>query len=603
MKGFFQSLLGSLAAFILLCLLGIGAFISLIGVIASLAEEPSIEVPAGSVLVLNLNTTIHDTPPSGSLAAIIEATLSDTPQPTTYLLKLLDTIERAKTDDAVAALLLHGNLQAQGYGSGLGAISELRGAIDDFKQSGKPVYAYLVSPSQKDYYLASVATEVWMNPFGLLSINGLATNGPFLGEALKKYGIGVQATVAGDYKSAIELFTRTNMSDADRKQRTELLNDLWATLLTQIGEARDKKLVEMTALSANGAFFDANDSREVSLIDKIGYLDELIDHLATTHQIAAEGSTFQQIDIHDYAQAVGSELEGNVTTGERIAVVYAEGDIIDGASYPGYIGGDWLASELRRLRNDTEVQAVVLRVNSPGGSAVASEIIQRETRLLALEKPLIVSMGSYAASGGYWISAYAEKIYAQPYTITGSIGVFGLVFNIKDAAESHSVYFDGVKTAPFADLYTLSRPRSEMEMSLIQGFTDEIYGAFVEKVAQGRSLHPTEVHKLARGRVWSGASAQEQSLVDEIGGLADAIDEALRIANTDTYAIEQIPGPSTFAESFALLLEETGAPPLSKASNPIEGITKQLETVTRLSRSLNDPRSVYTRMPHGFEGL
>lgn len=606
MKAFFQSLLGSLTAFIILGVISLVAFFALIGAIATMSDQQIVDVKAGSVLVFDLNTTIKDAPPMTTVDAALQEALGGGSYSATYLLKVLDAIDRAKTDEDISALLLHGNLLQDGYGSGLAAISEIRNALIDFQSSGKPIYAYLIDPSQKDYYLASVADEIWINPFGMISLNGLATNGPFLGNTFEKYGIGVQTTRVGEYKSAVEIFTRTGMSAPDREQKTVLLNDLWQTLLAEISVARAIDPQEAVQLSNSSAFFTAEDALAAKLADKAGYLDELIEHLVATYDYSKADESFQQVDLVDYANARGFEMDTfmiDVSDQERIAVVYAEGEIIDGGYYPDYVGGDWLAYELRRLRKDEDVKAVVLRVNSPGGSAMASEIIQRETRLLAAQKPLVVSMGSYAASGGYWISAYADKIYAQPYTITGSIGVFGLIFNIQEAAEGFAVNFDGVKTSPFADIYTVTRPRSESEMTLIQKFTDEIYDAFIDKVAEGRSIDAVQVREIAQGRVWSGLSAKGLSLIDEIGGLDTAINEAVKLSELSELTIEQIPAPSTFADTLEMLLAEAGAAPVAKISSPLNRIATELEALNRQLRALNDPRSVYTRMPYGLEGL
>lgn len=602
-KFFFQSLLGSLAAFVILGVSGIVACTALFVVLAGIDDQPLLEVEAGSVLVFNLNTTIKDTPPTTDISQAVQGVLSGTLQPETYLLKVLDVIARAKVDEDIPALLLHGSLLQGGYGSGLAAISEIRMALEDFKQSGKPVYAYLVAPSQKDYYLASVADEVWVNPFGEISLNGLAINGAFLGKTLEKYGVGVQTTRVGAYKSAVEQFTRSSMSDADREQKSLLLNELWGSLLVEISTSRGLSPEGILKLSREDAFFSAAAAQSENLADRVGYLDELIDHLANTYQRQDSEETFQQIDLNDYAAVRGFEGDIIANAGERIAIVYAEGEIIDGGQFSGYIGGDSLAAELRRLRHDAEVKAVVLRVNSPGGSAVASEVIQRETRLLAEAKPLVVSMGSYAASGGYWISAYADKIYAQPYTITGSIGVFGLVFNIQQAAENFAVQFDGIKTSPFADIYSATRPRTADEMALIQAFTDRIYDAFIDKVAEGRALEVAHVRELAQGRVWTGVSAKQLALVDAFGGINAAINEAAQLTDLDTLRIEQVPAPSAVGDIIARLLDESGAAPVAKASNPLSRITSNIEDLSNQLRSLNDPRSVYARMPYGLEGL
>lgn len=602
MKVFFQSLLGSLMAFIILGVVAFIGFLAVIGIIVSISGESAVEVEPGSVLVFDLNTTIQDAPPMAEISLAMQEALSGEAQSTTYLLKILDAIDRAKKDEDISALLLHGNLLTDSYHSSLAAVSEIRKALESFKASGKKVYAYLLNPSQKDYYLASVADEVWLNPFGMISLNGLATNGPFLGSTLEKYGIGVQTTRAGTHKAAVEMFTRTGMSNADREQKTVLLNDLWSTLLAEISISREMSLEGLLQLSNEIAFFTATDALTVNLADRIGYLDELIDHLANTYHDSEE--TFRQMDLIEYAEVRGFELDTITQEGERIAIVYAEGEIIDGDyNISGYIGGDWLAYELRRLRQDDAVKAVVLRVNSPGGSAVASEIIQRETRLLTEQKPLIVSMGGYAASGGYWISAYADKIYAQPYTITGSIGVFGLIFNVKNAAQNFAVYFDGVKTSPFADIYSATRPRTDDEMALIQKFTDDIYEAFINKVAEGRSMEPVTVGEIAQGRVWSGLSAKDLSLIDEIGGLNDAINEAVALGGVDSLMIEQVPAPAELADKLAAFFQESDAVPVAGLSGSFGKIAAKFNTLTSHLRGLNDPQGVYTRMSYGLEGL
>jgi protease-4 len=603
MKGFLQSLLGSLAAGAIFIFWAFVAMIILIVGLAKIGSEPPlVEIEPGSVLVFDLNTTIQDAPShTGFEAALMEA--MGGAGATTYLYRVVDAIQRAAADDDISALLLHGSVASEGYSSGLGAVSEIREAVSIFKASGKPVFAYVVDPTQKDYYLASVASDLWMNPMGLISLNGLAINAPFLGSALEKYGIGVQTTRVGEYKSAVEMFTRDAMSDADREQTGMLLGNLWGQLLAEVSRSRRIGLEQLTAMTNESAFFSADEARDVDLVDQVGYLDELIGHLAESFEADYEGDSFRQVNLVDYAIGRGFESDSLAGTGERIAVVYAEGDIVDGFDFVDLVGGDWLAYELRRLRNDPDVKAVVLRVNSPGGSAVASEIIQRETRLLAEEKPLIVSMGSYAASGGYWISAYADRIFAQPYTITGSIGVFGLVFNIEGLAEKMELNFDGVKTAPFADIYSLSRPRTEEEMAVIQKFTDQIYEAFVARVAEGRSLDLSRVIEIARGRVWSGSSAKQLGLVDEIGGLHAAIAGAFDSAGIESYAIEQVPSVASFAENLAMMLEEQGAPPVVRSPGLVERVAGEFESLSGKLRSLNDPRSVYARMPFGLDQL
>ncbi|WP_309379877.1 signal peptide peptidase SppA [Cerasicoccus frondis] len=606
MKDLFKIVLGSLAAQAIVAsvfLLGSIAFLFLL--LMSGSSKP-VEIKDNTVLVVDLWANISDAPQSETLNEAISQAMEGSYIPNYYLLELIDALETAADDDQIDAIFLHGNLLPVGYGSGLAVLTEVREALQEFKNSGKPVYAYVVDPSLKDYYLMSVADEIYMNPFGLISLNGLSAEGVYLGDALKKYGVGVQATKVGKYKSAVEMFTGNQMSPADREQLTELIDDLWQTIITDISTARGASKSQILQESNSQGFFIANQAKEIGLVDHVGYFDEVIEMLKTTYETDHENETFRQIAMSDYITRHGFRSEGVPlwNTSPQVAVVYAEGEIVDGEGYPDQVGGDRLSRWIRELRNDDNVAAIVLRVNSPGGSAVASELIQREIREARKEKTVVVSMGSMAASGGYWISAYSDQIFAEPATITGSIGVFGLVPNFKALANEHGVTFDGVKTSTYADLFTISRPKTDDEMALIQQFTDHLYDEFIMKVSEGRGLPLEEVSKIAQGRVWSGEDALNIGLVDQIGGLTDAIHFAVSAAGIeDNWSVTQVPEPRKLADAIADILSETpGAPPVVKAPEDLVSATmRRLNKELKSLRSLNDPRNVYARVPFSIE--
>lgn len=607
MKDFFKILLGNLAAqaiVVAMMLFGSVAFLFLI--LMSGSSKP-VEISNESVLVIDLWANISDAPQTETLNEAISQAIDGSYIPNYYLLELIDAIEAAADDNKIDAIFLHGSLLPVGYGSGLGVLSEVREALEAFKATGKPVYAYVVDPTMKDFYLMSVANEIYMNPFGLISLNGLAAEGVYLGDAFKKYGIGVQATKVGKYKSAVEPFTGNKMSAADREQLTVLIDDLWDVILSDISETRGVDASNIAAKTDSQGFFIAEQAKEIGLIDHVAYFDEVITALAEKHAKDRENDTFRQIAMSDYILRHGFRAEGAPmwTSSPQIAVVYAEGEIVDGEGYPDQVGGDSLSRWIRQLRNDDEVAAIVLRVNSPGGSAVASELIQREVREARKVKPVVISMGSMAASGGYWISAYADQIFADSSTITGSIGVFGLVPNFKELANDHGITFDGVKTSTYADLFTVSRPKTPEEMALIQQFTDHLYDEFIFKVSEGRELPIENVREIAQGRVWSGEDALEIGLVDQIGGLTDAIHFAVQAADVgDDWVVTQVPEPQTLAQTISELLSQApGAPPVVKAPKQdlITATLRRLHEEMATLRSFNDPRNVYARLPFSLE--
>ena len=620
MRFFFKTVAANLLAILItlfvLAMVGVVGVVIFVKVAAGTARHET-AVHDKSVLVFNMDVAITDAPEHSDPSDILSlSNLASGGGSTSRLtvFEIVNAIDAAAKDNKIVALYLSGSLDTDNAASGYAALREVRQALERFKASGKKIYAYLDEPTVKDYYLASVANEISLNPFGTLSINGLAAESFYLRDALQKYGVGVQVTRVGKYKSYVEMFTEDHMSDADREQLTQLLGGIWNFVSGDMAASR--KLDEPTFKQlANGpGVFIAQDALKDKLVDKLAYLDEIIDKLEDVGSYDEDNDTFYQVALSSYAGRLETKRiqAAKITSkSDQIAVVYAEGEIVDGGGSSDNIGGDDLSSTLREVRGDKDVKAVVLRVNSPGGSVLASEVIQREIRKLREAKiPVVVSMGTYAASGGYWISAYGDYIFAEPTTVTGSIGVFGLKFNIKDIANEHGVAFDGVKTTPFADLDTMTRPWTPDEQKLAQTLVDNIYDSFISKVAEGRKLKIDAVQEIAQGRVWTGADAKNLGLVDALGGLGDAIKKAADLAKLTgkTWNIQEYPEKQSTLDTIVQALSQNGEPsPVSKLGgnlnfagtghDPFSASLRQLQTQWNFVRTFNDPRGMYVRLP------
>ena len=454
--------------------------------------------------------------------------------------------------------------------------------------------------TEREYYLGSVADEIVINPLGALELNGLSSQTLFLSGALDKFGIGVQVTRVGKYKSAVEPFTQEKMSPENRQQTLQLLQNIWDEYLQTIAKSRKYTKQQLQAIVDNKGMLMANDALNSKLVDKVVYYDEVLTKLKELTGKKEEDKTFTQISLNNYSKVakVAQTLSKNVKSNNKIGVVYAQGEIVNGTGTPRQIGGDRLAKELRRLRLDDKVKAVVLRVNSPGGSASASEVIGREVKLISQEKPLIVSMGNIAASGGYWISMNADRILAQANTITGSIGVFGVLFNIQEIANKNGITWDVVKIGKFADLDTTSRPKTEDELVLIQKMVDSIYERFITNVATARNLAPEKVEEIAQGRVWSGANAQKLGLVDEIGGIETAIKVAAEEAELgDSWKVEEYPKSRSLEQRIFRSLSGVEVDIPTTPLDPLTTEFKNLQEELASLRGMNDPYGIYTRLP------
>jgi protease IV len=590
MKTFVKIVLGNLVALILFGFVAV-AFFGLAITAIFVGEDPT-RVERGSVLVFDMSANITDAPPAADLWRALEEAMGPAGAPTYSLRSVTSSIRAAASDPKISGLFIHGNLIPENYGSGFSALRELRLALQEFRESGKPLLVYVENPAVRDYYVISVSDQIMMNPFGMIGVNGLASQQVFIRNALERYGIGVQVTRAGRYKAAVEMFTEEQMSDANRSQMEELLADLWNEILLGVSEDRGVSPNALQTLADTRGFIEPDRALEAGLVDRVGYFDEALDALRELTGTRA-GQSFPQVDLNTYAGTLdgGSSRRGNST----IAVVYVEGDIVDGEGRIGSVGGNRYAREIRKLRQDPSVRAMVIRVNSPGGSVSAAETIQREIARARETMPVVVSFGTMAASGGYWISTHSDRIYAQPNTITGSIGVFGIIPNIQEISNRFGITFDEVKTAKFADVFSLVRPKTEEEMERIQEMVDQIYQDFLARVADGRGMSVEEVDELAQGRIWSGTEALRLNLVDEIGGLQDAIAFAGEKAGLVSWQLKEFPRPADLAEILSEMLSSEPTPLVGR--HPLGRLVQELGSDYEALQMLNDPRGIYARLP------
>jgi protease IV len=442
-----------------------------------------------------------------------------------------------------------------------------------------------------------------LNPTATLELNGFSMETTFFGGAFQKYGIGVQPLRAGKYKSAIEPFTRTANSPEAKESTQKLLSDLWSEFLSSTAKSRTIKPDQIQTIADRQGLLLPDQAQAAKLIDKVMQDDEVLTELQDLTGEAKDSDSFRQVSISDYARAV--ELSNRRrSSANKVAVVYAEGEIVSGNGTASSIGGDRLTALLRELRQDAGVKAIVLRVNSPGGSATASALIAREVALIRQKKPIVASMGSYAASGGYQISTYASRIFAAPSTITGSIGVFGLLPNVKALANQYGVTWDVVKTAKLADGNTITRPRTPEELAIAQQVVDRLYEQFLKLVSESRSLPRQKVAEIAQGRVWSGSAAKTLGLVDELGGLEAAIQSAVEAAKLgDDWQLEEYPQAKSFeARLFRKLLNSSLGSSLPHANQPpVAAGLARLQADLNLLQLMNDPHGAYSRLPFELE--
>jgi protease-4 len=597
LKQTFASMIGSLAGFILFFTLGTGGLIFLL--IAAASRDTGPQVKDKSVLVFDQSLSITDTDPTSSTSEAIGEALSGDETASITLRTVLDTLEKARKDERIVAVYLDGSKTSTGSDTGLATLKEVREALERFRKSGKKIIAYDVDLGEKEYYLSSVADTVILNPMGAMEINGFSSQPLFYTGALQKYGVGVQVLRVGKYKSAVEPFLLKKLSLENRQQTQSLLNDLWSEFLTTVSKSRKITPQQLQAIADTQGELMATQARQRGLVDQVAYLDQVVADLKKLTGSDEDDKSFKQINFATYSNVESNDSKKS--SDNKVALVYADGEIVDGQGGAQQVGGDSFARQLRQLRLDEDVKAVVLRINSPGGSATASEVIQREVRLTREKKPVIVSMGDYAASGGYWIATGANHIFAEPSTITGSIGVFGLQFNVQKLANDNGITWDVVKTGRYADSSTVSRPKTPQELAIAQRSVNQIYYQFLNKVAESRKLPTQRVAQIAQGRVWSGQDAKQLGLVDDLGGIEDAINYAAKQAKLgNNWELQEYPEVRSLEERILKTFTDEASTQKAEQANPLTAEFMKLQADLALLKMMNDPRGVYARLPFNW---
>jgi protease IV len=527
MLQFFKYVLATIVGIFILTVL----MFALLFAIGSSSEEKA-TVEANSVLKLNLNVPIQEIAVDNPFA---EFTGGDTD--ITGLIDIKEALANAKLDPNVKGVYMHAEYPMAGWAT----LEEVRDAILDFKKSKKFVYAYGEVMTEKAYYLASVADKIFINPAGGMEWNGMSAEYMFYKGALDKLNIKPVIFRVGEYKSAVEPFFRENMSEANKLQSSVLVNSVFDHALSKISASRGIAVAQLKKYADSLSIDSGADALQRKLITNVGYFDEVETAMKNDLKIEADDK-ITYISISKYLKTERHVKEGNINN--KIAVIVAEGDINSGKSNDSSIGSETIVEQLRRVRNDKKIKAVVLRINSPGGSALASDVMWREVELTKKQKPVIASMSDVAASGGYYMAMNCNKIVAQPNTITGSIGVFGFLMNTENLMKDKlGLTFDRVNTNAHSDFPSVSRQMTDFEFNKLQKGVENIYSTFTTKAAKGRNMNVEKLRELASGRVWSGIDAKANGLVDELGGLDKAIALAAETAKLKAgdYRVKYMP--------------------------------------------------------------
>ena len=591
MKEFVKMMLAVICAFIVMQIVGFLLFFVMIGSVAALGSGKTV-LPREGVLDINMSqfqlgeqTVDESFSPSVSLLGLSAG------GPTVGLWDAVQAIEAAAADPGIKYILL----RPDGASASVSALEELRAALAEFRQSGKAVVSYTENPSNGSYYLASVSDKIYMTSYhgGNPTLVGVSSQMLFLKDLLDKVGVNVQLIRHGKYKSAGEMFVRNAPSDENREQYQVMVNSLWKSISGAVAKSRD---------ITEEQFNDLVDNLKLSFPEdflQYGLVDELLDHEGLVNKACSLAQVEKVEDLHlvplsDYVSAKVFNLPGR----ENVAILFANGEIVDGTDNAN-VSSDLFVAQIDKIRKDNTVKAVVLRVNSPGGSVVASEKIRTALKLLMDEKPLVASYGNYAASGGYWISAGAQKIYSDATCLTGSIGVFSMIPEISKTTSKVGVNMVTVGSNKHSDMYSLTRPFDATETATMQAYVEDIYEKFVGIVAEARKLEIAQVDDMAQGRVWVGTDALELGLVDEIGGLREAVNYAASLAgfvNKSDYKVKCFPQPLSSTEQLMQMLSSKRESPSILAGTPFEEFGKALKDLRE-----NEPSKVYARLPYDIQ--
>ncbi|MFA5297824.1 MAG: signal peptide peptidase SppA [Lutibacter sp.] len=577
--------LRNLIASILGTLIALGILLILLVVIGmAIGESEKVEVKSNTVLEIKLDGAVKDYAPKGTDFLQEFLALGDEKM---GLNEIINAIENAKNDDNITGI----SINALDVNAGISQTQAIRNKLEEFKESGKFVMAYGDVYNQKSYYLSSVADSIFMNPSGGIEFKGLSSEVLFFKDLQDKTGVKMEVIRHGKYKSAVEPFLYNKMSDENREQITTFLQSIWGELLTDISKNRNKTVEELNLVADNLWARNAKLAVENHIVDAAVYMDEYDNKLKIASGISVDAD-LNKVTISDYISTGKGRLTSTSTATNKIAVIYAQGEIIYGKGNEDYIGQELMIETLRKARKDKNVKAIVLRINSPGGSALASELIWRELELTKKELPLVVSMGDVAASGGYYIACNADRIFAQPTTISGSIGVFGAIPNISKLADNIGINAEQVSTNK-GPSYSVFKPITNEFRAVTTEGVEDIYTTFVERVSVGRNMTVQAVDSIAQGRVWSGVDALNNGLVDELGNLDDAIKYAAKLAAVVDYKVRNYPDYKLdLADKFS------GLPFMkSKEKMMIEALGLENYNIYQTIKQFSEVKGVQARMP------
>ncbi len=585
MKQFFKYVLATITGIVILFL-----FMLLMGVISimSMSSKSSVKVKDNSVLEINLTGSMSERKEDNPLASLLG-------NPNTASIShenVMKAIKKAKEEEKIKGIYIQGGILT---GATPAMLEEIHDALVDFKSSKKKIVAYADNYSQGSYYLASVADSIVINPIGMLNWDGMASQTMYPKDMLDKIGVKVEVFKVGTYKSAVEPFMRSDMSDENREQLTVMQEEMWSRMKADVSKSRKLSVEKLNALADSGmTFADANLYKSSKLVDKTAYSDEVPQLIANT--IGVDKDDYHVISVDDLASSLSNEPKG--TSGNIIAVYYAYGSIVDeaasGLGAGAEIVGQKVSKDLLKLAEDESVKAVVLRVNSGGGSAYASEQIWHAIEKVKAKKPVVVSMGGMAASGGYYISSGANWIVAEPMTLTGSIGIFGMFPIAKELLnEKLGIHYHTVKTNEFSDFGDFSREMSEGEKQMLQGYVNRGYELFTQRCAMGRNVSQDSIKQIGEGRVWTGEHAKQIGLVDELGGLSAAMEKAKKLAKVDEYSVLNYPAKKSFFDN---LFDEN--PAESYARGKMEETFGEYYSMFQMLRHLNPKGSIQAELPY-----
>ena len=588
MKQFFKFTFASALGFLITFVVTILIIFGIISATLSFTESKTVLVPEGSVLKMDLSYPINDRgvsqPGFADFSSLMKKPIG--------LIDILENIDKAKKDGNIEGIYL----DLTTIQTGLASTQEIRNALKDFKSSGKFIISYAENYSQKTYYLASVADTVFLHPEGMIDFKGLNAEVMFFKNMLDKVDVEAQVVRHGNFKSAVEPFVMEKMSQANREQTSTYINSIWADMLESISDSRGLSIEKLNRIADKLTVSNANDALKEKFVDNLMYKDEILQFFKNRLN-KSEVDDIEMVSLRKYQDAIVEELRETFPK-NKVAVVFAEGSIQSGEGGNSLtINSDKVSRLIRNVRKDTTIDAIVFRVNSPGGSALASDVIWREAKLAAKEKPFIVSMGDLAASGGYYVSCAADSIFANPTTLTGSIGVFGIIPNMKGLLNNKlGLTFDNVKTNENSGYISVNRPLTEYERKVLKNNIEDIYSTFTGKVAEGRGMSVEAVDEIGQGRVWSGIDAKQNGLIDEFGGLMAAIDAAAEKAGVeDDYRLIKYPEKKEPLQAF---IDELTGRDKSMAAESVKKELGPLYTYYEYLREIYMMEGPQARLPY-----